>query len=67
MIRLLVFVIALTLMTGGAFGAIDQLIRAITGGFGGGARVDLPINRRYTVGAPNGEISFGYGYRPVFY
>ncbi|KAI8034142.1 ejaculatory bulb-specific protein 2 [Drosophila gunungcola] len=69
MLRLMVLMITLALMTGSAYGAIDQLMRAITGGLGGGARANIPVsvNRRFTVVSPNGELSFGYGYRPGFF
>jgi len=53
-------------MTGSALCSIEQLMRVFGGGsVGGGSRLD--INRRVTIVPPEGELSFGYGFRPGFY
>ncbi|EDX08662.1 ejaculatory bulb-specific protein 2 [Drosophila simulans] len=66
MIRILVLMITFTLMTGSALCSIEQLMRVFGGGsVGGGSRLD--INRRVTIVPPEGDFSFGYGFRPGFY
>lgn len=65
----LVFLLV-AVLTGGALGSIDALMQAITGGFGGGARINVPIPagppipNSYSWTTPVSEFSVGYGYRP---